>query len=99
MADFVEKIMGCISEFLCLKINRVSQVVSGDFSAHMFQSLRHKFLFKKIFVIIPLSFLFKQIPTIIFNPTGSRSWFFTLVGLEVFPRKNPMSIISFAHFR
>jgi len=22
------------------------------------------------------------------NPTGGRSWFFTSVGLEVFPRKN-----------
>ena len=27
------------------------------------------------------------------NPTGSRSWFFTSVGLEVFPCKNLMSII------
>jgi len=25
--------------------------------------------------------------------------FFTSVGLEVFPRKNPVSIISFAYFR
>ena len=32
------------------------------------------------------------------NPTGGRSWFFTSVGLEVFPRKNLVSIISFAHF-
>jgi len=32
------------------------------------------------------------------NPTGDRSWFFTSVGLEVFPHKNLVSIISFAHF-
>ena len=32
------------------------------------------------------------------NPTGGRSWFFTSVGLKVFPHKNLVSIISFAHF-
>ena len=31
-------------------------------------------------------------------PTGGRSWFFTSVGLKVFPHKNLVSIISFAHF-
>jgi len=35
MADFVEKIMGRISEFLWLKINGVFQVVSGNFSLHV----------------------------------------------------------------
>ena len=32
------------------------------------------------------------------NPVGGRSWLFTSVGLEVFPRKNLVSILSFAHF-
>jgi len=47
--------------------NRVAQVVSGSFfSAHTFHSLRPKFLVKKIVVIIPLGFLFKQVSTLIF---------------------------------
>ena len=32
------------------------------------------------------------------NPTDDRLWFFTSVGLEMFPRKNLVSIISFTHF-
>ena len=32
------------------------------------------------------------------NPKGGRSWFFISVELEVFPRKNLVSILSFAHF-
>ena len=44
------------------KNNRVAQVVSGSFSAHTFHSLRAKFLFKKIVVIIPLGFYLSKSP-------------------------------------
>jgi len=67
MADFVEKIMGCISEFLWLKINRVFQVVSGKFQLTCSTSYGSSFYFwKNCFVNISLGFLFKQISTIIF---------------------------------
>jgi len=65
MADFVEGIMGCTFEFLWLKINRVFEVVSGNFSSHI-PLLAPQVLFRKIFVIISLGFLFKQTSTIIF---------------------------------
>ena len=67
MADFVERIMGCISKFLWLKINRVFQVVSEKIQLTCSTSWGSSFYFwKNYFVIIPLGFLFKQVSIIIF---------------------------------
>jgi len=67
MVNFVEKIMGCISEFLWLKINRVFQVVSGKFQLTCSTSCGSSFYFwNNYFVNISLGFLFKQVSTIIF---------------------------------
>jgi len=61
MADFVEKNMDCISEFLWLRLNRVFQLVSGKFQLTCSTSYGSSFYFlKNCLVNISLGFLLKQ---------------------------------------
>jgi len=62
MTNFAEKIMGYVSEFWWLKINRVFQVVSRKFQLTCSTSCGTSFLFKKIVVIIHLVFYLSKTP-------------------------------------
>ena len=97
MTDFVEKIMGCISEFLWLRLNWVFQVVSGKFQLTCSTSCGSSFYFwKNYFVIIPLGFLFKQNSTIIFI-IGFQSNIKSFKSL--FPERKPSQVCAKLSFQ
>ena len=62
MADFVEKIMDCISEFLWLKINRVFQVVIEKFQLTCSTSYSKRFCLRKFLWLFRLVFYLSKTP-------------------------------------
>ena len=62
MADFVEKIMGCIYEFLRLRLNRLVQLVSWNFSSHAPLLAAQVSIFEKIDFLFHLVFYLSKSP-------------------------------------
>ena len=62
----------------------------------MFHSLRHKFCLRKIFVFIPLGFLFKQVSTIIFSSVFIAN---SRVLKSLFPERKPSQVCDILIFQ
>jgi len=89
--------MGCISEFLWLRLSQVFQVVSGKFQLLCYTSCGSSFYFwKNSCVNISLGFLFKKTSTIIFF-IGFHSNIKSLKSL--FPETKPSQVCDILNFQ